>query len=294
MQTIPLTVLAYEGPSSRSYLALMEQAGYRPDRIVAIVLTHGVKGGKRIGRWMPEFIREPYATRLQEHEMMYWPRHIRKQYPGLYSAVIDGLSSAIDNPGTIVDRITGSFSWADYVDTVERVSVRDLSDLKLKSALEGPSGDSSPTTVLYTGGGIVPASLLRSDSLRFLHVHPARSPGIRGADGILWSILLRGRTSATCFYMNEGIDTGEIIETRDFPSISFNLGSDERPGDDVLYRSLFSYYDPIVRALLFADILKGHSGQIPTHGAKQSATDGVTFHFMHSRLRSHALGKIFT
>jgi hypothetical protein len=200
----------------------------------------------------------------------------------------EGMSSVIDEPRRKLDAITGSFRWEDYSDSVDRVLVRDYRDPGVLRSIENASSD----TVLFTGGGIVPPSLIRSGA-RFLHVHPGNLPHIRGADGLLWSTLVRGRPGVACFYMNEGVDAGEIIHTIDLQAITFAISEADRPDDQTLYRALFSFYDPLLRARLFSDILTRHEGRLPDSGTAQSADAGTTYHFMHSELRKRALELIF-
>ena len=84
------------------------------------------------------------------------------------------------------------------------------------------------------------------EHLKFLHIHPGFLPNIRGADCALWSSLLTGHTSATCFYMSPGIDTGDIIRPCWLPSLSFAV--DTRDIDlQSMYRILYGFLDPRIR-----------------------------------------------
>mgnify|MGYP005678970791 CR=1 FL=1 len=93
--------------------------------------------------------------------------------------------------------------------------------------------------------------------------------------------------------MNEGIDTGEIIETMDLPPLAFDISDSVRPDDQMLYRSLFSFYDPLMRAKVFGDVLNHYDGQLPESGVSQPSNAGTTYHFMHEDMRARALRKIF-
>jgi len=290
METIPLTVLAYEGPGSRAYLTMMASAGYRPSKIIAMISSHGESGGdgKRIGRLLPGFLRSKYAARVQELRRMYWPRRIRKQHPELYASIATGLSPLFDEPRDKMDTITGQFRFEDYSDHVTQIMLRNYRDPKLPKAIEA----ASPAPVLFTGGGILPPELIRSGP-KYIHVHPGKLPHVRGADGLLWSTLVRGQPGAACFYMNEGIDTGEIIETTDLPSSTFQISDADRPDDQTLYSAIFSFYDPLLRAKLFTELLTRFDGNLPNSGTAQSTEEGTTYHFMHGAVRRRALQKIF-
>ncbi|SVC21171.1 uncharacterized protein METZ01_LOCUS274025 [marine metagenome] len=290
MKTIPLTVLAHEGPGSRAYLVMMGEAGFRPSSIIVMIASHGEIGGngKRVGRFLPNAIRTRYTNMAQEVRRMYWPRRIQKEHPALYEAIVNGLSSLIKEPRQRLDAITGKFNWNHYSDSVNRITVKDYKDEGVLQALQ----QSTVNNVLFTGGGIIPKSLIESAN-RFIHIHPGKLPHVRGADGILWSTLVRGRPGATCFYMSDGIDTGNIIETHDLPATTFQISEDDRPNDQTLYRAIFSFYDPLLRAKVFSDILTKHHGYLPDSGWPQSNTEGTTYHFMHPAIRKKALSRIF-
>ena len=168
MKTIPLTVLAHEGPGSRAYLVMMGEAGFRPSSIIVMIASHGDIGGndKRVGRFLPNAIRTRYANMAQEVRQMYWPRRIQKEHPALYEAIVNGLSSLIKEPRQKLDAITGKFNWNHYSDSVNRITVKDYKDEGVLQALQ----QSAVNNVLFTGGGIIPKSLIESAN-RFIHIH---------------------------------------------------------------------------------------------------------------------------
>jgi hypothetical protein len=290
VKTIPLTVLAHEGPGARAYVSMMAEAGFRPSAIIVMVASHGEFSGdgKKIGRLLPRFWRLKYASRVQELRRMYWPRRIRRQHPDLYASIAAGLSSIVDDSKRILDSISGPFRYEDYSDDVSRVMVRDYRDPHIARSLAGVL----PAPVLFTGGGILSSDLIQLGP-KFVHVHPGNLPNVRGADGLLWSTLVRGRPGAACFYMNAGIDTGEIIKTTDSPIVKFSVTDSKRPDDRTLYQALFSFYDPLMRAKFFGDVLSTYEGELPGSGVAQSTDEGITYHFMHDELRQLALRQIF-
>ena len=60
----------------------------------------------------------------------------------------------------------------------------------------------SKIMTLFTGGGLVPKSLLSFQNIKFIHFHPRYLPIVKGADCTLWSSLIFGRTAATRFIMS--------------------------------------------------------------------------------------------
>lgn len=65
---------------------------------------------------------------------------------------------------------------------------------------------------------ILPISELREENNKqFINVHPSYLPDLRGADPTLGALLYQKDTGATCHYMDDGIDSGEIISQIKIP-----------------------------------------------------------------------------
>jgi hypothetical protein len=234
-------------------------------------------------------MRKTYCQKAQDLNHNFWPRQIRKKHQGLVDAIGLSLGTIMPGASTMMKELTLAFDYSQYCENLETVVVKDLKDPALSTALM----EHSPGAVLYTGGGLVPPSLLELEGLRFLHVHPGYLPDVRGADCLMWSMLLRGKPGASCFYMAPGIDVGHIIAKCDFPPLVIS-GYSGLPDDDTLYRTLFSFYDPMLRAILLVQNvlpLADDLTQLPSE--EQNESDGVTYHFMHQNLRAVGLRSIF-
>ncbi|MFC1491399.1 formyltransferase family protein [Nitrospinota bacterium] len=221
--------------------------------------------------------------------MNFWPRRIRQTYPNLHRNVTQAVGKAFALLPEFFDEMLGKFDYGDYATKVDRVMVDSLADSKLVNFLS----ERAPAAVLYTGGGIVPASLLKLCGVKFLHFHPGVLPYIRGADGLLWSMLVRGNPGASAFYMEPGIDTGPVIATRDYPALSFELSGGKRPDDQTLYRAIFSFFDPVLRARLMADVFRSGGDLMNLPCTPQEGANGITYHFMSDPLRRAALERLF-
>jgi hypothetical protein len=190
----------------------------------------------------------------------------------------------------VIGEILGRFDYGEFSDNVERIYLSTLSDGALVDALR--SG--TPGAVLFTGGGILGEELLRLPGLRFIHVHPGYLPHVRGADGLFWSILVRGKIGLSAFYMSRQIDEGGIIVADEYEQPAFDITGIQRPDDTTLYRAVFSFYDPVLRAEYFARRVL-ESGQnlysLPT--SVQKRNDGLTYHFMNFRLLTRTLARMF-
>ncbi len=82
---------------------------------------------------------------------------------------------------------------------------------------------------------------------KFIHIHPAYLPEIRGADGSLHSISKYGNLGSTAFFVNEGIDMGEIIFREKYKYKKFKLENLGNFNLKDLYRIWFSFVDPLIR-----------------------------------------------
>ncbi len=289
MKTLDLTVLAHEGPQARAYLSRMHHSGFRPSRIVLMVQKRHPVTRKTVGRWLPKLMRIAYAEKTQDLAENYWPRQIRREQPELFATMREELSKILDAAPRILDDLLGAFRYELYCDRVDRILIDNLQDPTIADALA-----ETPGAILFTGGGLLRANLLDLPGVRFLHVHPGYLPHIRGADGLLWSILIRHRPGASCFYMASGIDTGEVVAAEDFNPLGFDISHQERPDDQLLYRALLGYVDPLLRAeLLVARVLNRDRDLDALPAIPQQESTGLTFHFLHPRLRAIALARVF-
>lgn len=291
MKTLPITILVYDGPIARMYLARLYQAGFRPAAILLMIFDRHPATGKPVAQWLPLKFRQVYAERNQEISLNYWPRFIHRSRPDLFSIMCNALGKVYIGADILIGETLKVAHYEKYTDVTERVFLGGLDDEILVSSLQRLEYK----TVLFTGGGIIPRKLFDIPGIRYIHVHPGRLPMIRGADGLLWSMLVRGRPGASCFYMDKGLDTGEIILADDVPQINFDISGMPRPDDQILYRALFSYYDPLLRADFFVKMLlntkSANLSDLPNY--QQREQDGITYHFMNEKLRNEALKKLF-
>jgi len=287
MIVLPITLLAYEGPIVRAYLAVLQNAGFRFRSIRSLILR-----SPRKKSWLPQAVMDVYRQRRAVDTHLYWPRWLRRRCDYLYREMVAKVGSAFALRGELFDEALEGHDLSLYCDDVCAVTVDGLNDPALRSALAGLD----PGEILYSGGGIVPAVLLNDPTRPWLHIHPGFLPHVRGADGVLWSTLVRRRAGVSCFHMAPGIDLGPVLAAREFAAPHFSLPKNQRPADATLYRALFSFYDPYLRASLLLDHLRSRV-ELEGWGAPppvpQDPDAGVTYHFMHPLLRQRALGMLF-
>lgn len=285
--TLPLTVLFSEGPIARAYLETIASLGLQPRRIVHLVSSVDLATGKDVLPWLPATLRKPMAAGMQRNRIFHWPNAMAKRYPDDVSAIVSSVSGKLGFAEETLRGAQINKPLIEYSPSVDTLLVKNLKDSALSDYLE----NQADKEFLFTGGGIVPRSLLDIDGARFIHVHPGFLPDIRGADGLLWSVLTRGRPSASAFYMAPGIDTGDVVTARWLPGIDVRIdaGIDMR----TRYRMAYAYIDPWVRCYVLRGLLERHAefGGIPASGQDDRA--GCTYHFMHDHLRTLALNKLF-
>jgi methionyl-tRNA formyltransferase len=120
------------------------------------------------------------------------------------------------------------------------------------------------------GGEIVKSNILRNS--KFLHIHPGKLPMYRGSTTIYYSLLKEKRCTATAFYLDTKIDTGNIIKEMDFKILDID----------------FDYlYDPLIRTYLLIDIVKNSIFK----SSEQANIDKKEYYIIHPVLKKIALLK---
>ena len=284
MKVLPITMLFHEGPIARSYLARLRSAGFRVRKIIRMIPPQGP-----LMRLLPAKARMGFAAKRQDFTAHYWPRRLPALFPKLASSMTAAISQIFGLADDFFEEICDFRDLGGYADEVLPVEINGLRDPALVRMLRGEEN----RLLLFTGGGIVPKSVLELPGVRLLHVHPGHLPEIRGADGLLWSTLIRGRPGASIFFMKPGIDEGELVEAQDFQPLTFEIPLSEAPDDQSLYRMIFSFYDPVLRAHLLQRVIADHPDLSRLKGVPQDLARGRTYHFLEARLRHFALRSIF-
>jgi len=285
---IPLTVLFYEGPIARAYLQTISSLGLKPQKIIELVAAKDVITKNPVGRFLPKLMRSNYASTIQKNKIHFWPKNLIKTQTNFIDAITTEIQEKLEFSKQCIDSANALKPLSDYCDNVESLLVDGLNDTLLFQYLS----QQPESALLFTGGGLVSAELLSLQHLRFLHIHPGFLPDIRGADCALWSSLLTNHTSATCFYMSPGIDTGDVIYSCWLPrlSLSSSINGIEQQS---IYRAVYGFIDPWVRSFVLRDIVEKNSQFLELNSCNQNKSEGNTFHFMSHRLQQAAFDSIF-
>ena len=284
-QPIPLTVLVWEGPQARAYLVSLRRAGLRPQRIIVML---GNKLAQSPFGVNPSLQR--VAEQRQDKSNNFHAYAICKEHPKVVSAIGAAMNAVIPNAPAFIDEMFNDFRFETYSDDVTRIVAVKYGDDSVRDALlKTPA-----KTVLFTGGGLVPKSVFTIPDIKIIHVHTGFLPHVRGADVLLWSMIVRGRPGVAAFNMTPGLDDGDVIATRELEPLQIELLPQDRPDDDTLYRALFCFIDPLIRAdLLVNDVLVNAPADLALLATPQDLNQGVTFHFMNSTVRERALRLLY-
>ena len=288
LKIIPLTVLFYEGPIARSYLTTLKELGLKPMKIIELIAAKDIATKKIVGKWLPKGLRLNYAATVQRNKIHYWPKNLLKTKSTFINAILTEVKKKLTFEKSTIDNAHALLPLSNYSDCIESLLIKGLDDKILhKKLLEEPC-----SAILYTGGGIMPKELLKLPHLKFLHIHPGFLPNIRGADCTLWSSLLTGYTSASCFYMSPGIDTGDIVKSCWLPALSFDVDITNIDLKSI-YRIVYGFLDPWVRSYVLRDVIINNNRYNTMICFSQSNLDNTTFHFMHPRIQSASFQKLF-
>ncbi len=131
---------------------------------------------------------------------------------------------------------------------------------------------------IYSGGGILGKDILGIKK-KFIHVHPGIVPFYKGSTCFYYSIINEGYIGATSFFMEENLDTGDIIFQK-----KFNLQDDEIDPDYIL--------EPYLRSLVLVESLSNYAKNKKFKTKKQDKDSGETYFIIHPVLKHLALLKI--
>lgn len=283
---LPLTVLFWEGPIARAYLATIKQMGYKVRKIIRLVSSVDLIDKKPVGRFLPKSLRVGYAANKQFKRIFYWPNVYKSKNVEMLQLIQEQIDLKLGIDTEVQKTATQNHDLQQYTEEVESVAITGLKDKSLDSILNKEESE----LFLFTGGGIVPDNLLTLKSKRLIHVHPGFLPDIRGADCVLWSQLIANRLSASAFFLAPGIDVGDIILPFWLPKLNFKFP--ENIEGQVKYRLVYGFLDPWVRSYVLKQAIYSTNGLTDFNTIEQIESEGMTFHFMHEKMKQIIFGKM--
>ncbi len=152
-----------------------------------------------------------------------------------------------------------------------KIPARGFNELAVIFAL----GQAEEEYHIFSGSGILKDEIL-STGKKLIHIHPGKLPEYRGSTTFLYSLLAEGKGAATGFIMNKGIDTGDILASREFPPPAPNV-------------DISRIYDPYIRSQVLVDVVRQLAEKGTLIGERQKL-GGETYYMIHPVLRTLAIG----
>lgn len=284
---LPVTILFWEGPIARAYLAVLKKMGLKPERIIQLISKVDLVSRKPVASYLPQALRFLYAEIKQRRSIHYWAFNLIKNEKDLYQSIVEKVKTVLQFDQQLFNDAISLNDLRSYSPCVEKLFIENLKDEALYRYLS----EMPQTKIIFTGGGIVPKKILELGNLKFIHVHPGFLPDIRGADCVLWSTLVKGRTSATSFYMAPGIDDGDIIHSCYLPDLYFDYDCTNKTCKTV-YRAIYAFLDPWVRSYVLRRTVLLTDG-FRSITATPQGSNSTTYHFMHEQIQKYVYSKLF-
>lgn len=266
LKTIPIGVVGINNNSMKAYIASMKNNGLKPRSIIYI--KPPVVG------WKSTFLKKLFGSKIayKINSLNTAPQKFKK-----YEKIFQ------DTTRFKVDYFSEA-KLKNCCDKYYEVIAKNINDLAVVDAIN----DSRESVFIYGGGGIVKDPVFNT-GIKLIHTHPGFLPYVRGSHGQYWSLLKRGKFGCTSFYMNKGIDTGDIIYQKEFdknifPKIDIPL--------ELADKLLLFFVDSYIRAATLIDVIVKNDLYDNLPCVKQDNTIGETFFSMHEKLRFQIVKKL--
>jgi len=160
----------------------------------------------------------------------------------------------------------------DGVCPVFRVASRDINSRLVHEALR----KCSARYIIFSAGGILGREAF-SLGKRFIHVHPGLLPYYRGSTCFYYSLLEKGFLGSTAFFMDEQIDTGEVVTESKF-TVNYAIQREQCFFMDYIL-------DPYIRSVTLKKVLAAYLEKGDIHSHPQPASERPAYYIMHPLLR---------
>ncbi|GAA5522416.1 hypothetical protein LQ318_11760 [Aliifodinibius salicampi] len=207
-----------------------------------------------------------------------------KKFSNLISGINNKLKAREVFTGDLTlstERVLDDLGWER-----QNITIDHINDEKLKAFLRDSVEEKY---TIFCGGGILRRPILNCGK-KFIHIHPGLVPDVRGADCLLWSALVQNQIGMSAFFMNAGIDTGDVIGQRSYPLPHFDIDS-KQLGPNVTRDLLINYVDPHYRAHLLGNLFDKALNPDSWASTSQDLSEGKSYYFMHDALLPQAINK---
>jgi len=94
---------------------------------------------------------------------------------------------------------------------IKRYKVSNLNDLKITNLLSEHNID----LIVYSGGGILKKDLINISRFGVINAHAGELPFFRGMNVVEWALINKKRPKISVHMIDRGIDTGDILLSKD-------------------------------------------------------------------------------
>jgi folate-dependent phosphoribosylglycinamide formyltransferase PurN len=133
--------------------------------------------------------------------------------------------------------------------------------------------------LLNAGAGIFRAPVIRAAKMGILNAHMGFLPTFRGMNVLEWSLFYDQRIGVTLHFIDEGIDTGDILLFKEIP---------REKGDTIA--TLRAKSEAVNAEIMLEGIEALKSGSIS--GVRQKPEDGKQYFVMHDRMKELVEAKL--
>ncbi len=260
----------------RAYLSALSALGYSLELAILV----GFRGRQSLRRRL--------ITSLIGYDGC---ENLARKYRGYRSSPAGTLYRSVIEESFRLDPVFfESFRTQDYCHNVERLVINNYDDQCLIDALKS----SGLTHFIFAGHNLFRGRVLDM-GMRYLHAHPGIVPDIRGVDCFLWSVLYRGCPGYSVIYLDQGVDTGDIVLKQEHDLFRFRQPSDWKAEYAVgFYQYLLSHLNLQLRAELMARAVRRViDAQYSLGGEKQQGV-GRQFYSAHGILIKSLVRRLMT
>lgn len=277
MKQLDLNVLFVDSMPSRVYLAMLKKQGLIPKKIIYIDMDPSSRKFNALKSLVGRFL----------------AKKIFKLYKNFEGQKISDLGQSLlsEFKLTYSDLSFDIFQYP--AQQIDKIVVTGLDDSCFIEKIRNEKNK----TFLFTGGGILKEDLLSIPNSKYIHIHPGIVPDVKGADCFFWSCLLRKKPGFSIFYMNPGIDTGDIIYRKEY-EFEYSENKYGKYSNNDIYRALLDFYDPALRVFTLIELIKekcllNESIKLDhLESIEQNPENGRTYFFMHEFLRNYVIDNL--
>lgn len=262
-------ILATDSIVAKAYIQALGNSGYSPGRIICLQMQNSNQSkARRLASRLKRVLR---GFTESSESVPSWLRNFE-----IYCKSQDLFVPDYNKTFAQVLKESGvKYQW---------LAVDGIEDEKLRDFMENSGKEKY---VIYCCGGLLLRKNLLSGSKKYIHVHPGLVPEVKGSDGMLWSSMVHDLIGMSAFFMNEGIDTGDILERKEYPIPKLDLSGKDL-NHAVLADEFTKYIDPVYRADLMVQLFENAGNPAEWNFEKQDPSAGKVYYFMHKHLKKIA------